>query len=587
MAKKITQLEFIDRMRSLYGDRFDLDEVEYVSAVIPVTLECKIHGHFGRKPTELFKGKSCQHCAWQATADSQRLSQSEFERRIRELFGDRYRLEKAVYQSTGEKVTLICPDHGEFKKTPNHLFTKKKGCPECNRTEQGEARRKYTRDDMQSLAKGRGGEFLSKSYTIVRKSYQWRCRNNHEFKLAAADALSGRWCRECSSGLYERICRAYFEAAFKSRFPNRRDIDWLVSPEGTHLELDGYAESLGVAFEHQGGHHYRGTKAADFFSDAKYDDLKAQLCVDNQVKLVVIPELTTRTKLEKLPEFLESECARLNVKPLVAFTDVSPDWVAAYAPDELELLRAYGHDLGYQLESPAYFGATYRYEWSCLERGHKRSAEKYRLKRSVCPQCDMERKGQAGIIDGEYLKTATAAAEKFGLSAQAIQRRIREFGDTLEEAVGEVQRANAVTYEYEGQHYPTKIALCQALGLNAKSIDQYCRNQNSGFMAAVETFIQRRASLNIMGIQFDDKQTVYAHFNVSEMRVMKYQEDNPSALLAETIEALAIPYNGKYYATEKALCEDLGLSYNAFINRKRRTSDSRDGIIAKLLAKAK
>ena len=48
------------------------------------------------------------------------------------VHGDRYDYSKVEYVNAITKVTIICPDHGEFQQTPsNHKGGK--GCPECAR----------------------------------------------------------------------------------------------------------------------------------------------------------------------------------------------------------------------------------------------------------------------------------------------------------------------------------------------------------------------------------------------------------------------------------------------------------------------
>ena len=54
-----------------------------------------------------------------------------FIRQAKEVHGDKYDYSKVVYNSTDEKVCIICPEHGEFWQTPySHL--KGSGCPICS-----------------------------------------------------------------------------------------------------------------------------------------------------------------------------------------------------------------------------------------------------------------------------------------------------------------------------------------------------------------------------------------------------------------------------------------------------------------------
>lgn len=51
MNKKITQEEFIKRLREIHGDKYDYSKVEYVNLKTPVCIICPEHGEFWQKPT--------------------------------------------------------------------------------------------------------------------------------------------------------------------------------------------------------------------------------------------------------------------------------------------------------------------------------------------------------------------------------------------------------------------------------------------------------------------------------------------------------------------------------------------------------
>ena len=94
-------------------------------------------------------------------------------------------------------------------------------------------KRKYNLASVKQLAKSRGGKFLSKTDNIIVKNYyEWECSEGHEFSKRLEEVDAGGWCRDCSTGLYERICRAFFESIFKARFPNVRNLEWLKNNGG-------------------------------------------------------------------------------------------------------------------------------------------------------------------------------------------------------------------------------------------------------------------------------------------------------------------------------------------------------------------
>jgi hypothetical protein len=61
---------------------------------------------------------------------SKRITTADFIKRAREVHGDWYVYEKAIYVSATAKVVIICPEHGEFKQIPaGHCSGR--GCYEC------------------------------------------------------------------------------------------------------------------------------------------------------------------------------------------------------------------------------------------------------------------------------------------------------------------------------------------------------------------------------------------------------------------------------------------------------------------------
>lgn len=56
----------------------------------------------------------------------------EFIRKSIEVHGDRYDYSKVSYINSRSKVTIICPEHGEFEQRPSHHIHYANGCPACS-----------------------------------------------------------------------------------------------------------------------------------------------------------------------------------------------------------------------------------------------------------------------------------------------------------------------------------------------------------------------------------------------------------------------------------------------------------------------
>ena len=63
-----------------------------------------------------------------------KLTEEEVISRFRDVHGDKYDYSKVVYVDMNSKVTIICPEHGEFEQTPAKHINRKHGCPKCKGT---------------------------------------------------------------------------------------------------------------------------------------------------------------------------------------------------------------------------------------------------------------------------------------------------------------------------------------------------------------------------------------------------------------------------------------------------------------------
>jgi len=131
MAKKLTTEEFIQRAKTVHEDRYGYEKVAYVNNYTKVTITCSEHGDFEQTPTHhLVRGQGCRNCGAIKSSISQRMSQSEFIHKAKEVHGDRYGYDKVEYVRSHSKVIITCSEHGDFEQRPTgHL--KGRGCRDC------------------------------------------------------------------------------------------------------------------------------------------------------------------------------------------------------------------------------------------------------------------------------------------------------------------------------------------------------------------------------------------------------------------------------------------------------------------------
>ena len=59
---KLTTEEFIEKVKSIHGDKYDYSKSEYVKSQVKLTITCPLHGDWSVKPNNHLSGKGCPKC---------------------------------------------------------------------------------------------------------------------------------------------------------------------------------------------------------------------------------------------------------------------------------------------------------------------------------------------------------------------------------------------------------------------------------------------------------------------------------------------------------------------------------------------
>ena len=101
----------------------------------------------------------------------------------------------------------------------------------------------------------------------------------------------------------EAECKRVVEKLFGKPFVKVRPAFLKNSITGSNLELDCYNDELKLAVEYNGEQHYKYVpkfhSSKEAFYNGKYrDDIKARLCRENGVKLIVVPYTVRHQDIE-------------------------------------------------------------------------------------------------------------------------------------------------------------------------------------------------------------------------------------------------------------------------------------------------
>lgn len=127
--------DFINKAKLLYDNLFDYSKVIYVNSRIKVCIHSNLlNEDFLITPSKFLSGSILKKYLGLPRYESSSLNLEIFIQRAKLLHGDKYDYSKVEFKNVKEKVCIICPEHGEFWKTPTDHLWNREGCPKCTQS---------------------------------------------------------------------------------------------------------------------------------------------------------------------------------------------------------------------------------------------------------------------------------------------------------------------------------------------------------------------------------------------------------------------------------------------------------------------
>lgn len=252
--------------------------------------------------------------------------------------------------------------------------------------------------EIKELISKRGGSLISNSVTSAKEYFDILCGDGHLFKINLNKINQGRWCPRCSDSrlIGEEITRQFVEYLFQKRFVKCKP-EWLTFQD-KRLELDGYCEEIGIAFEHDGDQHFRHIKRFhNYFTLDQLqsmDRAKDSLC---KQKGIILLRFKEHKNGQLLCQQLRAQSSLLEGKtfkdPELFVVDVKK----AYSGRNVKLkesLSAVLLSVGWKLIDVEY--GSYAMAIVQCDRGHtiRRNSASIRLKKIFfCKECHVQNRG--------------------------------------------------------------------------------------------------------------------------------------------------------------------------------------------------
>lgn len=241
---RITQSEFIDRLKGIFGDKYDYSKTVYRGSNQKCVVTCRKHGDFEALASNLLSKHGCPKCC-----KNHKLTLESFIEKATEKHNGKYTYEKVNFKNSNDKVTITCPIHGDFVQNVSHHL-RGRGCQACARN-----KRLTTEEFVDAARKVHGDkyDYSNAEYVTHDTNVRINCPVHGEFMQTPSCHLRGQGCPFCGESHLENevdlVLRKYGVEYVREKCFNE------VSQKRP-LPFDFFIPSINTVIECQGAQHF-------------------------------------------------------------------------------------------------------------------------------------------------------------------------------------------------------------------------------------------------------------------------------------------------------------------------------------------
>ena len=278
--------DFIEKARSIHGDKYDYSLVDYLNNSTLVDIVCKKHGIFTQIPKNHLRGKGCKQCGYDVRKEKFSFTKDEFIEKAKIVHGDKYDYSLVNYTNAKTKIEITCKEHGIFTQIPyNHLSGK--GCKICGHLA-GKESFLLTKD-----------EFIKKANEVHKNLYNYSkvkylnyktkieiiCKEHGSFFQTPNNHLGGKGCKECGmistlNHIYENCSSSTEDFIQKSKelhgdIYDYSKVEYVNNSTQVEIKCEEHGSFLQSPRDHLRGHgcHICGLlKARHFLGTSKLEE---------------------------------------------------------------------------------------------------------------------------------------------------------------------------------------------------------------------------------------------------------------------------------------------------------------------------
>ena len=239
---RIDVSDFIIKAKLVHRNKYDYSKVNYINVHTKIIIICPEHGEFEQTPAaHLWQKNGCPKCSRGAIIIHNTSNTDEFIAKAKSIHGDKYDYSKVDYKDNRIKITIICPEHGEFEQTPmGHLSGS--GCSKC-------AYGSWDKDEFierSRITHGDRYDYSLVDYKNANINVKIICKKHGVFEQSPYSHVSGSGCSKCGLSTGQKQIYDYITNIFNDDIIlNDRKI---INP----YEIDIYMPSLKLGIEYNG-----------------------------------------------------------------------------------------------------------------------------------------------------------------------------------------------------------------------------------------------------------------------------------------------------------------------------------------------
>jgi len=186
----VSTAEFINKCVQIH--QYDYSHTKYIGYNKNIQVSCPTHGMFQINARSHLQGAKCPKCCVKNKWTTESYIQS-----VSEIHDNKYDYSKVAYTTTKSKITIGCPNHGDFEQVAEWHQKRKAGCPKCPKKHFKYDYLKFVRKS--TMVHGDKYDYSTTLYLNAHQQVHINCPKHGQFNQRPMDHWRGNGCPSCAT----------------------------------------------------------------------------------------------------------------------------------------------------------------------------------------------------------------------------------------------------------------------------------------------------------------------------------------------------------------------------------------------------